>query len=49
MNYVGVDLGTSGVKIIATDGAGNIISEVTESYPLYSPQEGWSEQNPEEW
>ena len=49
MNYVGVDLGTSGVKIIATDGAGNIISEVTESYPLYSPQEGWSEQNPEDW
>ena len=49
MNYIGIDLGTSAVKIIATDSVGKIISEVTESYPLYSPHEGWSEQNPEDW
>lgn len=47
--YVGIDLGTSGVKILAVDGEGKILAEVSESYPVYSPKEGYSEQNPEDW
>lgn len=47
--YVGIDLGTSGVKILAVDGGGKILAEVGESYPVYTPREGWSEQNPEDW
>lgn len=47
--YIGVDLGTSGVKVLAVDINGKILAEATESYPVSRPKEGWSEQNPEEW
>lgn len=47
--YIGVDLGTSGVKVLAVDKNGKILAEATESYPVSRPKEGWSEQNPEEW
>lgn len=50
MKYVvGIDIGTSGVKCIAIDENGKILLSRTEKYPLYTPKEGWSEQNPEEW
>lgn len=48
-NYIGIDLGTSGVKILLVDGRGKIRNEVTEEYPVFYPQSGWSEQNPEDW
>ena len=47
--YVGIDLGTSSVKLLLTDAQGNIINTVTREYPLYFPQPGWSEQRPEDW
>ncbi len=47
--YVGIDLGTSSVKVLLLDSNGNIVSTVTKEYPLYFPQDGWSEQNPEDW
>ena len=47
--YVGIDLGTSSVKLLLTDAQGNIINTVTREYPLYFPQPGWSEQKPEDW
>lgn len=46
---LGLDIGTSGCKILALDESGNILASVVEEYPLYSPQPGWSEQNPEDW
>lgn len=46
---IGIDVGTSGVKVIAVDSDGSIIASVTESYPLYSPQAGWTEQDPADW
>lgn len=47
--YIGVDLGTSGVKVLLVDGAGKILGEATESYPISYPKSGWAEQNPEDW
>lgn len=49
MNYIGIDLGTSSVKLILMDEKGNILNSVTEEYPLSFPQPGWSEQNPYDW
>ena len=49
MLYVGIDLGTSAVKLLLMDGAGNIQKIVSKEYPLYFPNPGWSEQNPEDW
>lgn len=49
MLYIGVDLGTSSVKLLLMDESGDIKSIVTREYPLYFPQPGWSEQNPEDW
>ena len=49
MYYVGIDLGTSAVKLLLTDGEGNLLKSVTKEYPLYFPNPGWSEQNPEDW
>lgn len=49
MYYIGVDLGTSAMKLLLMDGAGTIYNTVTEEYPLEFPQPGWSQQNPEDW
>jgi len=46
---IGVDLGTSSVKAIATDRAGGVIASATRAYPLSRPRPGWSEQNPQDW
>jgi xylulokinase len=47
--YIGLDLGTSGLKGLLVDGDGNIIKEENATYPVYYPKDGWSEQNPEDW
>ena len=49
MLYVGIDLGTSAVKLLLMDGAGKIQKIVSKEYPLFFPHPGWSEQNPEDW
>jgi xylulokinase len=49
MLYIGIDLGTSAVKLLLMDEAGKICNIVSKEYPLYFPQPGWSEQNPEDW
>ncbi|MBA4701255.1 MAG: xylulokinase [Ruminococcus sp.] len=49
MIYIGIDLGTSAVKLLAMDENGIIQKVVTKEYPLYFPYPGWSEQNPEDW
>ncbi len=49
MYYVGIDLGTSSVKTILCDKEGNVVKSVTKEYPLYFPQDGYSEQNPCDW
>jgi len=49
MLYIGVDLGTSSVKLLLMDEAGDIKNIVTREYPLFFPKPGWSEQNPTDW
>jgi xylulokinase len=49
MLYVGVDLGTSSVKLLLMDETGDIKNIAMREYPLYFPKPGWSEQNPEDW
>lgn len=49
MLYIGIDLGTSAVKLLLMDENGKIQKIVTKEYPLFFPNPGWSEQNPEDW
>lgn len=49
MLYIGVDLGTSAVKLILMQADGIIKNVVSKEYPLYFPKPGWSEQSPEDW
>ncbi|BCS81921.1 xylulokinase [Anaerocellum diazotrophicum] len=49
MYFIGIDVGTSGTKTILIDSKGEILSSATFEYPLYQPQIGWAEQNPEDW
>ncbi len=49
MLYIGVDLGTSAVKLLLMEGSGKIVNIVSKEYPLFFPHPGWSEQNPSDW
>ena len=49
MLYIGIDLGTSAVKLLLMDEKGSIKNIVSKEYPLYFPNPGWSEQKPEDW
>ena len=49
MLYIGIDLGTSAVKLLLVDEQGAILNTVTREYPLFFPHPGWSEQNCEDW
>ena len=49
MLYIGVDLGTSAVKLLLMNEAGHIEKMVSREYPLSFPHSGWSEQNPYDW
>ena len=47
--YIGVDLGTSSMKMMLVNADGEICKSVTEEYKVFYPQSGWSEQNAEDW
>ncbi len=49
MLYIGIDLGTSSMKLLLMDAEGTIHNTLTREYPLEFPQPGWSQQNPEDW
>lgn len=50
MNYlIGIDLGTSSTKTVLFDETGRIIADSKVSYKLYTPHNGWAEQNPDDW
>jgi len=49
MLYIGIDLGTSSVKLLLTDEKGIIKNSITKEYPLIFPKPGWSEQDPDLW
>ena len=49
MYFIGVDLGTSAVKLLLMEENGRIANVVSKEYPLSFPHPGWSEQKPEDW
>lgn len=50
MKYcIGIDVGTSGTKTLLMDQAGNVLKTATSEYPMSQPQNGWAEQNPQDW
>ena len=49
MFYIGVDLGTSAVKLLLMQEDGTVERIVSKEYPLSFPHPGWSEQNPSDW
>ena len=49
MYYIGIDLGTSAVKLILVDENEKIRNTVSWEYPLEFPRPGWSQQDPKHW
>lgn len=49
MFYIGIDLGTSAVKLLLMDETGKIEKIVSREYPICFPKPGWSEQSPQDW
>ncbi len=49
MYYIGIDIGTTSVKILAIDEKGSIVKAAVKDYPIFFPKPLWSEQNPEDW
>lgn len=47
--FIGIDLGTSAVKLLLVGADGGILNSITKTYSVSYPQSGWSEQNPEDW
>jgi xylulokinase len=45
----GIDIGTSATKALLCTDKGKVLATVSMEYPLYSPQPGWSEQEPDDW
>ena len=49
MLTIGIDIGTSAVKILAMDNTGQVLGTVSRNYPLYMYDDGRSEQDPQDW
>lgn len=47
--WLGVDLGTSGVKVVVVDSESAVVGEGEASYPVRSPRPGWAESDPGDW
>lgn len=46
---LGIDVGTTGVKVLVIDEAGGVVASGVEEYPLEMPLPGWAEQAPDSW
>ncbi len=49
MSFLGLDLGTSGLKALLTNAEGHVIGQAEQNYPVSHPHEGWSEQDLADW
>ena len=47
--YIGIDLGTSGVKVILLNEQGDVVASENEKLQVSRPHPLWSEQDPEQW
>lgn len=48
-SFVGIDLGTTGLKVSIVSERGDVTATASREYPILSPRTGWAEQNPREW
>jgi xylulokinase len=48
-HFLGLDIGTSGVKAVLVNRKGDVTATATVSHPLATPEPGWAEQRPEDW
>jgi gluconokinase len=46
--WIGIDIGTTGVRAVAYQPDGQSLQAAAKEYPLYTPQAGWAEQDPDE-
>lgn len=46
---LGIDIGTSGTKVIAIDEGGKLVASAAREYELFTPKPLWSEQKPSDW
>ena len=49
MSFLGIDLGTSGLRALLVDSGGRPIGSTERHYPVSHPHSGWSEQDPADW
>jgi xylulokinase len=47
--FLGLDVGTSGVKALLVDRSGDVVASATSPLALSTPQPGWAEQHPDDW
>jgi len=47
--FLGIDVGTTGCKVVLVDERGELRGRAVVEYPLYTPRPNWAEQNPEDW
>jgi xylulokinase len=47
--FLGIDVGTSAVKVLALSEDGEVLAKSKRNYPTRAPLIGWSEQSPEDW
>jgi xylulokinase len=47
--FLGLDVGTSGVKAILVDASGDVVAAATDALTLSTPHPGWAEQDPQAW
>jgi len=47
--FLGLDLGTSGLRGLLVDGNGDVIATAEAGYDVSHPHSGWSEQDPADW
>ncbi|HEX5075830.1 MAG TPA: xylulokinase [Gemmatimonadaceae bacterium] len=47
--YLGLDIGTSGVKAILVAANGDVVAATTTPLTLSTPRPGWAEQHPDDW
>src|SRR6056297_256070 len=47
--FLGIDVGTTGIKALIVDGNGKVVNQYTKPLALSVPKPGWAEQDPVEW
>lgn len=47
--YLGIDIGTSSVKVVMIDGSQRVVASHSAPLDVSRPEDGWSEQDPDDW